>query len=315
VRVANRTASSHREPREEAHSGRAHAASRNVGAARGERTPYQRRHHAGSGAGGVAAQALRRHRGALRRRRERLQREGVVEQRVEHAGQQCGVRRNPTSPRRRRRPLAARQRHAAGVRGGLCFLSVAKSSLGDAESSLGDAKSSLSVAKSSGARGERWQGGGGGGSRGGEHTLLQRGERRAPLGVRVRARRRHTCAPNHSRGVRGSSSRVRLSRAACTAVKKMRIVTLRVSVGDRSRGRYATPADSPRHDGTPYRGLRVRRWGLGFVHHSRTILYRPRQTPTLRFANFCIAVLRGWLSQVWPALLPTTRMREGGVAP
>ena len=196
MRVANRTASSHREPREEAHSGRAHAASRNVGAARGERTPYQRRHHAGSGAGGVAAQALRRHRGALRRRRERLQREGVVEQRVEHAGQQCGVRRNPTSPRRRRRPLAARQRHAAGVRGGLCFLSVAKSSLGDAESSLGDATSSLGDAESSlgdatsslsdaksslgdagsslgdaessGARGERWQGGGGGGSRGGE---------------------------------------------------------------------------------------------------------------------------------------------------
>jgi hypothetical protein len=31
-----------------------------------------------------------------------------------------------------------------------------------------------------------------------------------------------------------------------------------VRVGDRSRGRYATPADSPRHDGTPYRGLHVR---------------------------------------------------------
>jgi hypothetical protein len=37
-------------------------------------------------------------------------------------------------------------------------------------------------------------------------------------------------------------------------------------VGDRSRGRYATPADFPLHYGTPYRGLHVRRWGLGFVH-------------------------------------------------
>ena len=45
-------------------------------------------------------------------------------------------------------------------------------------------------------------------------------------------------------------------------------------MGDRSRGRYATPAEFPRHDGTPYRELRVRRWGLGFVHRSRTILCR-----------------------------------------
>jgi hypothetical protein len=38
-----------------------------------------------------------------------------------------------------------------------------------------------------------------------------------------------------------------------------------------SGGRFATPADFPPHDGTPYRGLRVRRWGLGFVHHSRAV--------------------------------------------
>jgi hypothetical protein len=31
----------------------------------------------------------------------------------------------------------------------------------------------------------------------------------------------------------------------------------------RSRGRFATPADFPLHEGTPYRGLHVRRWGLG----------------------------------------------------
>jgi hypothetical protein len=62
-------------------------------------------------------------------------------------------------------------------------------------------------------------------------------------------------------------------------------------VGDRSRGRYATPADSPRHDGTPYRGLHVRRWGLGFVHRSRTIIYvAPScQTLNIMIRNFCIA--------------------------
>ena len=46
-------------------------------------------------------------------------------------------------------------------------------------------------------------------------------------------------------------------------------------MGDRSRGRRATPAEFPLHDGTPYQGLRKRRWGLGFVHHSWAILCRP----------------------------------------
>jgi hypothetical protein len=55
-----------------------------------------------------------------------------------------------------------------------------------------------------------------------------------------------------------------------TTMQKLRIVT-GFRVGDRSRGRYATPADFPPHAGTPYRGLRVRRWGLGFVHRSRAI--------------------------------------------
>ena len=36
------------------------------------------------------------------------------------------------------------------------------------------------------------------------------------------------------------------------------------------------PADFPLHDGTPYRGLRARRWRLGFVHNSRTILLSRR---------------------------------------
>jgi hypothetical protein len=61
-------------------------------------------------------------------------------------------------------------------------------------------------------------------------------------------------------------------------------------VGDRSRGRFATPADFPRDDGTPYRKLHVRRWGLGFVHHSRAILCRPVPYLTVAIRNFFIAV-------------------------
>ena len=51
------------------------------------------------------------------------------------------------------------------------------------------------------------------------------------------------------------------------------------------RDRFATPADSPRHDGSAYRGLHVRRWGLGFAHRSRTILCRAAPNPKLRFAT------------------------------
>ena len=65
-------------------------------------------------------------------------------------------------------------------------------------------------------------------------------------------------------------------------------------VGDRSRGRFATPADFPRHDGTPYRRLRARRWGLGFVHRSRTIFCRAVPNLSVTIRNFCIAVGWGW---------------------
>jgi hypothetical protein len=56
-------------------------------------------------------------------------------------------------------------------------------------------------------------------------------------------------------------------------------------VGVRSRRRFATPADFPPHDGSPYRGLRVRRWDLGFVPRSRTM---PNPAVTIR--SGCIAV-------------------------
>jgi hypothetical protein len=62
--------------------------------------------------------------------------------------------------------------------------------------------------------------------------------------------------------------------------KLMRIVTVGVSGGEIAlRGRFATPADSPRHDGSPYRGLHVRRERLEFVHRSRAILCRPVPMP------------------------------------
>jgi multidrug resistance efflux pump len=61
-------------------------------------------------------------------------------------------------------------------------------------------------------------------------------------------------------------------------------------VGDRSRGRFATPTDSPLHDGSPYWGLHARRWGLGFVHRSRTILCRAVPNLNVTIRNSCVAV-------------------------
>ena len=57
-------------------------------------------------------------------------------------------------------------------------------------------------------------------------------------------------------------------------------------MGDRPRGRFATPADSPRQDCSPYSQVHVRRESLGFVHRSRSLFCRPRAKPwqTLRFA-------------------------------
>jgi hypothetical protein len=83
-------------------------------------------------------------------------------------------------------------------------------------------------------------------------------------------------------------------------------------VGDRSRGRYATPADFPLQDCSPYRKLRVRGWGLGFVYHSRAILCRAVPNPNITIRNFsmdcgrasarplavvthCISTARVWL--------------------
>jgi hypothetical protein len=62
-------------------------------------------------------------------------------------------------------------------------------------------------------------------------------------------------------------------------------------VGGRSRGRLATPADFPLHDGTPFSRVHVRRESLGFVHRSRTILCRPVPNPLIvTIRNFDIVV-------------------------
>ena len=55
---------------------------------------------------------------------------------------------------------------------------------------------------------------------------------------------------------------------------------------DRSRGRYATPANFPQHGCSLYRRLRVSRWGLGFVHRSRAIFCRAVANPNVTIRNF-----------------------------
>jgi hypothetical protein len=91
-----------------------------------------------------------------------------------------------------------------------------------------------------------------------------------------------------------------------TSMRKLRIVTFRMR--DRSRGRYKTPADSPRHDGTLTRGLRVRRDCLRFVHRSRAIFCRPA---SLRFATFASRRVRA--ESVVGAVLLTTCLVEAVV--
>jgi energy-coupling factor transporter ATP-binding protein EcfA2 len=55
---------------------------------------------------------------------------------------------------------------------------------------------------------------------------------------------------------------------------------------DRSRGRFATPADFPRHDCSPYSHVHVRRESVGCVHRSGGhSLSPPCQSLTIRFAT------------------------------
>jgi hypothetical protein len=68
-------------------------------------------------------------------------------------------------------------------------------------------------------------------------------------------------------------------------------------VRGRSRGRFATPADFPLHDCSPYSHVHVRREGLGFVHRSRAIFCRPvPNLSALRFATFSSPYVRVFVS-------------------
>jgi hypothetical protein len=86
----------------------------------------------------------------------------------------------------------------------------------------------------------------------------------------------------------------------------------RFRVGDRSRGRYATPADFPRHDGTAYRGLRVRRWGLFIVQGD--IFCRAVPSPKATIRDFCIAVGGGGGARQPPFTLRRLNLAMDGVA-
>jgi hypothetical protein len=83
------------------------------------------------------------------------------------------------------------------------------------------------------------------------------------------------------------------STARSTAMKILRIVTVGFHVGDRSRGRFATPADFPLHDCSPYSHVHARRERLGFVHRSRAVFRRPCPNPNIPIRNFCIAPRSG----------------------
>jgi hypothetical protein len=56
----------------------------------------------------------------------------------------------------------------------------------------------------------------------------------------------------------------------CPAMKSCESKQEAFRVGDRSRGRFATPADSPLHDCSAYSHAHARRESLGFVPRSRT---------------------------------------------
>jgi hypothetical protein len=64
-------------------------------------------------------------------------------------------------------------------------------------------------------------------------------------------------------------------------------------VGDRSSGRFATPADFPLHDCSPYSHADVRRlvWDSSLVQGPFSVA--PCQTLSVTVGNFCIALYGG----------------------
>jgi hypothetical protein len=85
---------------------------------------------------------------------------------------------------------------------------------------------------------------------------------------------------------RSAAVRTRLRGGASSDDTKLRIVTVRdLGWGDRSQGRFATPADFPRHDGSPYSHVHARRKSVGVVHRPRAIFCRPVPVPNDTIRN------------------------------
>jgi hypothetical protein len=76
------------------------------------------------------------------------------------------------------------------------------------------------------------------------------------------------------------------------AMKQLRIVTFRISGGKAPAAVSRRPPVSLDTEGTPHRGLHVRRERLGGVHRSRTSFCRPVPNPCVTIRNFLIAVSR-----------------------
>jgi hypothetical protein len=109
----------------------------------------------------------------------------------------------------------------------------------------------------------------------------------------------HRCSPFFERGCPSfhllrnhPSPSLRSPPTPHTAMKKLRIVTVGFRVGDRSRGRFATPADFPLHDCTPCRELHERRNSVYVVPRSRAIFCLTVPDPNRPIRNFCVAVQR-----------------------
>jgi hypothetical protein len=78
-------------------------------------------------------------------------------------------------------------------------------------------------------------------------------------------------------------------------MKHCRLVTSGTfRVGDRSRGRFATPAEFPRQGRSPYEDYTytARVWDLSIVQGPFSVA--PCQTLELRFATLFIAVPHAW---------------------
>jgi hypothetical protein len=128
------------------------------------------------------------------------------------------------------------------------------------------------------------------GTTGPECTWAARGEcagaQLAPTPARPTAlipQRGRRASSNPSCGEKGA-------KCVCTRRGKMRIVTIGVSGGRfRARRRFATPADSPRHDGTPYSHVRRERSGLYLSLKARFLSLRTEPLP-VSVRNFVSAL-------------------------